>query len=494
MCRKLVVTNKLSLGSRELGWETYSLPKGEVLEFTSKQLKDAIKQGTDEVYGLKLDEETGELVFDKEGFFTTNMMQKVHINTLTPIIEDDCLANLFYIVNGVSYRVSDKRYLYRYSLYGQTKYIYAKELTEMKKKIAQLQLDVAMGRNTNLAEMTLNEWYPQYLEIYKRGKVKETTFLNLEHYYQWYIEKYTIGRMPMRELKRSHIVAHFQQLAREKELAHGTLRSLASALHDALQQVVYDSGMFVNPASEIMKDVVAKPKEIRDALSDEQVQLLLDFLKIEGTWQNVYLPLIGILLGTGMRYGECVGLTWRDVDLEKKVIHISHTLNYRCKDSAEHKYFITTPKTVNAVRKIPLNDDLVELFKVQKRYQKNMKIRQDIEIDGMSGFIFTSKLGWPLTHEGTCSSLKRIVTSANEWEKERAKEQKRNPIILPKLTPHIFRHTFATALVLKGVSHEITKVVMGHSSIRTTLDIYTHIKLENMKRIRSDIGDVVKIF
>ena len=100
MCRKLVVTNKLSLGSRELGWETYSLPKGEVLEFTSKQLKDAIKQGTDEVYGLKLDEETSELVFDKEGFFTTNMMQKVHINTLTPIIEDDCLANLFYIVIG----------------------------------------------------------------------------------------------------------------------------------------------------------------------------------------------------------------------------------------------------------------------------------------------------------------------------------------------------------------------------------------------------------
>lgn len=43
MCRKLIVTNKLSLGNRELGWETYSLPKGEVIEFTSKQLKDAIR-------------------------------------------------------------------------------------------------------------------------------------------------------------------------------------------------------------------------------------------------------------------------------------------------------------------------------------------------------------------------------------------------------------------------------------------------------------------
>lgn len=100
MCRKLVVTNKLSLGNRELGWETYSLPKGEVVEFTSRQLKDAIRTGSDEVYGLKVDEEIGELVFDTDGFFTTNMMQKVHINTLTPIVEDDCLAKLFYIVIG----------------------------------------------------------------------------------------------------------------------------------------------------------------------------------------------------------------------------------------------------------------------------------------------------------------------------------------------------------------------------------------------------------
>jgi len=97
MCRKLVVTNKLSLGNREFGWEAYSLPKGEVLEFTAKQLRDAIRLGTDEVYGLRLSEGTGALVFD-EAFFTTNMMNKVHINSLTLIEESDCLANLFYIV------------------------------------------------------------------------------------------------------------------------------------------------------------------------------------------------------------------------------------------------------------------------------------------------------------------------------------------------------------------------------------------------------------
>lgn len=100
MCRKLIVTNKLSLGARELGWEAYSLPKGEVVEFTSKQLKDIIRNsGPDEVYGLKISEESNELVFDPS-FHVTNMMNKLHINTLVPMVEEDCLANLFYIVIG----------------------------------------------------------------------------------------------------------------------------------------------------------------------------------------------------------------------------------------------------------------------------------------------------------------------------------------------------------------------------------------------------------
>ncbi len=110
MCRKLIVTNKLSLGNRALGYETYSLPKGELVEFTDKQIRDIIKNsGPDEVYGLKISEETNELVFD-ETFFVTNMMNKLHINTLVPMVEEDCLANLFYIVIGTHKVKSETMY------------------------------------------------------------------------------------------------------------------------------------------------------------------------------------------------------------------------------------------------------------------------------------------------------------------------------------------------------------------------------------------------
>lgn len=100
MCRKLVVTNEIFLGTRAICYEAYSLPKGEVVELTEKQIKDTLKGfTTDRVYGLRLSE-AGELELDTDDFFTTNMMKKIHTNTLVPMVEDDCLANLFYIAIG----------------------------------------------------------------------------------------------------------------------------------------------------------------------------------------------------------------------------------------------------------------------------------------------------------------------------------------------------------------------------------------------------------
>jgi len=116
MCRKLVVTNQIFLGTRAICHEAYSLPKGEVVELTEKQIKDALKGlTTDEIYGLALSD-AGELVLD-DAFFATNMMKKIHTNTLVPLFESDCLANLFYIVIGthkekgnIMYDVISSRY------------------------------------------------------------------------------------------------------------------------------------------------------------------------------------------------------------------------------------------------------------------------------------------------------------------------------------------------------------------------------------------------
>lgn len=121
MCRKLVVTNQIYLGTRAICFEAYSLPKGEVVELTEKQIKDALKGlTTDEVYGLALSN-AGELLLD-DAFFATNMMKKIHTNTLVPLIENDCLANLFYIVIGTHKEKGNTMYDVISSRYERTSF------------------------------------------------------------------------------------------------------------------------------------------------------------------------------------------------------------------------------------------------------------------------------------------------------------------------------------------------------------------------------------
>ena len=94
MCR-LTVVNKLYLGNRELGYELYN--DREIVEMTAIQLKNAIKAGKD-VRGVVIDKATNELVLDKDGFYSVNMMKHSHINNYEPMIESDSKVNVFYIV------------------------------------------------------------------------------------------------------------------------------------------------------------------------------------------------------------------------------------------------------------------------------------------------------------------------------------------------------------------------------------------------------------
>lgn len=99
MCKlnKGFVINRLYLGSRELGWELWD--GKQVIEATSGQIKAALKSGSG-IYGLCLDEK-GELQLDREGYMMNNIMCKVHIGKLTPMIEDELvMMNVFYYVVG----------------------------------------------------------------------------------------------------------------------------------------------------------------------------------------------------------------------------------------------------------------------------------------------------------------------------------------------------------------------------------------------------------
>ncbi len=97
MCKMNIVVNKLVLGNRELGWELWS--GKEVMEYTSKQLKDMIKAGKQKVCGLKIGD-NDELELDKEGFFTTNMMVHSHIGSWKSMEEESMVNNLYVCIGS----------------------------------------------------------------------------------------------------------------------------------------------------------------------------------------------------------------------------------------------------------------------------------------------------------------------------------------------------------------------------------------------------------
>lgn len=97
MCKMNIVVNKLVLGNRELGWELWS--GKEVMEYTSKQLRDMIKAGKQKVCGLKIGD-NDELELDKEGFFTTNMMVHSHIGSWKSLEEESMVNNLYVCIGS----------------------------------------------------------------------------------------------------------------------------------------------------------------------------------------------------------------------------------------------------------------------------------------------------------------------------------------------------------------------------------------------------------
>lgn len=393
----------------------------------------------------------------------------------------------------VSYRHSDGRYIYRYSVKGLPKYLYARDLDEMKGKIEKLRVDVAQGMDVDMGKLRLADWFPQYMEHFKSRRLKASTYKVQWDFYNWYIKDSVVDRTKLSELKRIMLIRHFQELADKKGLAKGTLKSLASLLYNCLEQARFDGAITgANPATAVMREVVARPKETREALSKEEVRVLMEFLKIEGTWQNVYLPLVGVGISTGLRHGELMGLTWADVDYGKNVIHISHSVSYRNRGNG-HEFFITGPKTENAYRDIPMTGEVREFLDMQREYQKSMGIRQDVTVDGYKGFLFTTKTGNVFTHEAVVRALKLIVKRCNEWEAERAAKENREPVTVREHTPHYWRHTFTTRLVEAKVPYEEAKLLLGHASVKTTIDIYTHISKEILKNSRNSLEGVIKL-
>lgn len=202
-------------------------------------------------------------------------------------------------------------------------------------------------------------------------------------------------------------------------------------------------------------------------------------------------PLFTVLLGTGCRIGEALGLRWDDLDYERRTININHSLVYypvgENRSSIQH---ISKPKTDAGIRTIPMLDTVKDAFEMLHEEQKESGWN-DLEIDGMTGFIFCSRFGNVPNPQSVNRAIKRIIADYNAGEEVASKKQHRNAVLLPDFSAHNLRHTFCTRLCEKETNLKVIQSVMGHKDIQTTMDIYAEAteqkKQESFERLAATL-------
>ena len=206
------------------------------------------------------------------------------------------------------------------------------------------------------------------------------------------------------------------------------------------------------------------------ALTEEEQTRLIEFIYQSKTYCRLG-PLFTVLLGTGMRIGEALGLRWCDCDFKKELISVNHTIIYRPSETSGYKYRISEPKTKAGLRVIPMLSDVKKALLSEKRKRRRPD-SEPFSIGEYTGFIFLNSKGKVFTPAYVFDSIQHITSTYNREEYFKAQEENREPVYLPKFSAHILRHTFCTRLCENERNLKIIQDVMGHRNIRTTMDVY----------------------
>lgn len=256
------------------------------------------------------------------------------------------------------------------------------------------------------------------MEQYKKNRVKAGTYYNYKKYFDSMI-KGRLGDKKNSDIRGEHIQRFYNELEKEG-YALFSIKIVSAILNGCMQQ----------------------------AMTKEQQALFMEYAK-----DSYLYNLFAVMLRADMRNGEIRGLKYSDVDKKKNVIHIQRTLKY----IEGQGYFEDRPKTRTSKRDIPLTADLAALLDAQRNYW-------DFKVERLDRYLFCNEKGEPLSRDRLQAEIKRIV--------KRIQAEKHD---FPRITPHIFRHTFATRAIEAGMPPKVLKTILGHSSLAMTMDLYSHV-------------------
>lgn len=384
---------------------------------------------------------------------------------------------------GEIYRESDGRYAYGYvDPYGKRKFIYSKDLKKLREREEKLFKDQLDGLNVYvMGKASLNFVFDRYIST--KSELRETTYTNYTYMYDRFVRE-GFGKRKIGEIKYSDVLYFYYDLLNDRGLQVNTLETIHTVLHPTFQLAVRDDIIRNNPSDGVMAEIKkknTKKKNMRHALTIEQQRAFMNYIASSPVFVH-WNPIFTVLLGTGCRIGEVVGLRWSDVDMEKRTIDINHSITYypRRTDTYKCEFKVSLPKTEAGIRILPMMQPVYEALQSEYERQKEDGFCTAV-VDGMSGFIFSNRFGMIHNPAAINRAIRRIIEAHNAEEIIKAKKEKREPVIIPHFSCHHLRHTFCSRFCENETNIKIIQEIMGHASIETTMDIYAEVNSDKKK-------------
>ena len=372
---------------------------------------------------------------------------------------------------GESIRANGK-YQFKYHINGKPHFVYSWRLEPTDPQPVGTKPDLSLREKEKLIgydldnqldplgkNITVNELVERYLST-KTGAKNNTK--NNYGFVKNLLKKQAFGDLKISKIKTSDAKLFLIKLQQEDKKGYSTIKTVRGVLRPAFQMAVDDDVLNKNPFGFELAGVVVNDSVTREAVTKDQMRKFLKFVHDDAVYCKYY-EVAYILFHTGMRISEFCGLTLSDIDLENRIINIDHQLQR----SSRMEYIIESTKTNAGTRKLPMTDDVAQCFWAiieDRETPKHERI-----IDGYGGFLFTDKNGYPEVAMHWEHRFKHMLNRYNEIYR----------VQMPKITPHVCRHTYCNNMAKAGMNPKTLQYLMGHSDIGVTLNTYTHLGLED---------------
>ena len=302
------------------------------------------------------------------------------------------------------------------------------------------------GRFVEPSRMTVGAYLDEWIEVGKPS-IRERTRASYKDIIRRYI-KPRIGNIRLDRLSPADVQRLYNYMLHERSLATRTVRYTHAILHSALQQAVRWAKLARNPAA-IVELPLQERREMR-ALTPSEVARFIKSAE-QDRWYVLWL----LLLTTGLRPGEALGLKWSDLSEDGSALRVQRVLvridgrgwDLKEPKTSKSRRVVTLPGTTSAALKSHRTSQVLERLQQGAKYEDH-------------GFVFATRWGRPLDYRVVIRRhFKRVVRDAG----------------LGALRPYDLRHTCATLLLAAGEHPKVVSERLGHASIVMTLDVYSHV-------------------